>query len=305
MMMTRSFFFLFVAFCVATSAQAMDCSEGKRLIEQAKNATQDIPTRISLAEEAVAVCPSFASNLQLGIALFAKANLERSDSVALNAAQAFQQAFCLACSAKDKATALDGMGQVALAMEQKQKAAYLFRQANNQFEMPNVRERLRAAEEAILNLGSTSKDIGSVLTAEVVCRESPECVSKGAFSAQPIEKPSANVHIHFAYNSYELGGSAVAEAQALARALKEFESSNSAGKRRVHIIGHTDARGGDSYNQELSQRRAEAVKGYIVRTQGVSPSMLLAEGRGKSELLYPGSEENDHSLNRRVEVKVE
>ena len=50
------------------------------------------------------------------------------------------------------------------------------------------------------------------------------------------------------------------------------------------LVGHTDAKGGDAYNQILSERRAAAVKEHLVRTFGIAPDRLVSYGRGKSLL---------------------
>jgi outer membrane protein OmpA-like peptidoglycan-associated protein len=73
--------------------------------------------------------------------------------------------------------------------------------------------------------------------------------------------------------------------------------------RRVEIDGFTDAVGSDSYNEELSQRRANAVKAALV-VRGVDPVRINTEGYGKA---YPVASNNDsggRQLNRRVEVVI-
>ena len=73
--------------------------------------------------------------------------------------------------------------------------------------------------------------------------------------------------------------------------------------RRVQIDGFTDSVGTDSYNEELSQRRADAVKAALV-SRGVDPSRIGTEGYGKA---YPVASNNDsggRQLNRRVEVVI-
>jgi len=73
--------------------------------------------------------------------------------------------------------------------------------------------------------------------------------------------------------------------------------------RRVQIDGFTDSVGTDSYNEELSQRRANAVREALI-ARGVDSSRIGTEGYGKS---YPVANNNDsggRQLNRRVEVVI-
>jgi outer membrane protein OmpA-like peptidoglycan-associated protein len=73
--------------------------------------------------------------------------------------------------------------------------------------------------------------------------------------------------------------------------------------RRVQIDGFTDSVGTDSYNEDLSQRRADSVKTALIN-RGVQPSRIGTEGYGKA---YPVANNNDsggRQLNRRVEVVI-
>jgi outer membrane protein OmpA-like peptidoglycan-associated protein len=73
--------------------------------------------------------------------------------------------------------------------------------------------------------------------------------------------------------------------------------------RRVQIDGFTDSVGTDAYNEELSQRRANAVREALI-SRGVEASRIGTEGYGKS---YPVASNNDsggRQLNRRVEVVI-
>ena len=69
----------------------------------------------------------------------------------------------------------------------------------------------------------------------------------------------------------------------------------------ITISGHTDARGGETYNRELSERRAQAVADYLIGT-GLSPDIFTVQGLGKSQLLDPGNTVEAHAKNRRVEL---
>lgn len=72
---------------------------------------------------------------------------------------------------------------------------------------------------------------------------------------------------------------------------------------RIAIEGHTDLRGGDAYNQALSQRRAESVRTWLV-AHGVAASRISATGAGKSRPVRTGTTEADHQANRRVEIRI-
>ncbi len=69
----------------------------------------------------------------------------------------------------------------------------------------------------------------------------------------------------------------------------------------VHIVGHTDDRGSDSYNQQLSERRALSVKDYLA-AHGVSASRIRTEGRGESEPRATNATPEGRAMNRRVEI---
>ena len=71
----------------------------------------------------------------------------------------------------------------------------------------------------------------------------------------------------------------------------------------ITVSGHTDARGTEEYNQELSERRAQAVADYLIAT-GLSADLFTVQGLGKSQLLDPGNTNEAHSNNRRVELGI-
>lgn len=74
-------------------------------------------------------------------------------------------------------------------------------------------------------------------------------------------------------------------------------------ERLVQIDGFTDGVGTDSYNQDLSQRRADAVR-YQLVSRGISPTRIATQGYGKAYAVASNSESNGRQLNRRVEVVI-
>lgn len=71
----------------------------------------------------------------------------------------------------------------------------------------------------------------------------------------------------------------------------------------IHVVGHTDSVGSESYNQRLSERRAQAVVDYFV-SHGVLSDRLYAIGRGETEPRATNETEAGRQLNRRVEIFV-
>ena len=84
--------------------------------------------------------------------------------------------------------------------------------------------------------------------------------------------------------------------RALARALTNPDLKGST----FIVAGHTDAAGGDAYNQELSERRADSIKRYLVEKPGISATDLVTIGYGKTQLKDPADPLAD--LDRRVQV---
>jgi outer membrane protein OmpA-like peptidoglycan-associated protein len=109
-------------------------------------------------------------------------------------------------------------------------------------------------------------------------------------------KPKIDLEINFDYNSDRISAKSLPSVQALGRALANPELTGST----FILAGHTDAAGGDTYNQELSERRADSIKRYLVEKSGITATDLVTVGYGKTKLKDP-----DHPLseaNRRVQV---
>jgi outer membrane protein OmpA-like peptidoglycan-associated protein len=99
------------------------------------------------------------------------------------------------------------------------------------------------------------------------------------------------------YNSAVVKGEARRNLTNLANSLRNYPETE------LLIVGHTDATGTDSFNQGLSERRAQAAKDYLV-TQNIRSERIRTMGRGESEPV--GSNETDagRAQNRRVEVAI-
>jgi outer membrane protein OmpA-like peptidoglycan-associated protein len=69
----------------------------------------------------------------------------------------------------------------------------------------------------------------------------------------------------------------------------------------ITVSGHTDARGAEEYNQQLSERRAQAVADYLIAA-GLSPELFTVQGLGQTQLIDDGTNPEAHAKNRRVEL---
>lgn len=78
------------------------------------------------------------------------------------------------------------------------------------------------------------------------------------------------------------------------------EISNKNPDVKLEVQGHTDNVGAASYNQELSQRRADAVKMYLV-SHGIEPARLSSRGYGLDRPIVPNDTQANRALNRRVQ----
>lgn len=110
------------------------------------------------------------------------------------------------------------------------------------------------------------------------------------------DKPNIDLTINFDYNSSEISARSLPEVQKLGRALT---SSGLQGSTFL-LAGHTDAAGSDSYNQDLSERRADSIKRYLIDNYHIASADLVTVGYGKTKLKDPSQPYSE--VNRRVQV---
>jgi outer membrane protein OmpA-like peptidoglycan-associated protein len=110
------------------------------------------------------------------------------------------------------------------------------------------------------------------------------------------DKPNIDLEITFDYNSADISPKSLSAVQTLGRALTNPDLKGST----FVVAGHTDAAGGETYNQELSERRAESIKKYLIDNYHISSADLVTVGYGKSKLKDPNQPMAE--ANRRVQV---
>lgn len=101
----------------------------------------------------------------------------------------------------------------------------------------------------------------------------------------------------FGFDSFELTAETKANLRELANTLKEYDETD------LLVEGHTDNKGADDYNKNLSEKRAKSVADYL-KTQGVSSSRLITKGYGESQPLTENDTEMGRQKNRRVELAI-
>lgn len=114
--------------------------------------------------------------------------------------------------------------------------------------------------------------------------------------ARPKVSSGFDLIVNFEYNSDALTPAARANLDQFAKALRDARLSRTS----FVVEGHTDARGGDEFNKELSSRRARSVVQFL-SAQGVMPDRLEARGLGK---LQPRAADPRDPANRRVETRL-
>ena len=123
------------------------------------------------------------------------------------------------------------------------------------------------------------------------------CPKKYALVVVSREKIEIKQQVHFATAKYRVLPDSFPLLNQVAQVLQDFP------KMRVSVEGHTDNVGGEASNMKLSQRRAEAVRDYLV-SKGISPSRLEAVGYGPTKPIASNKTAKGKGLNRRTEFRI-
>jgi len=108
--------------------------------------------------------------------------------------------------------------------------------------------------------------------------------------------PEIDIEIFFEYDSADISSQSRPDMGVLGRALSSAKLTSA----NFMIIGHTDARGSDGYNLRLSEKRAQAVRNFLVEVFGLNGQRFVAIGYGEEQLKTPG--QPNAAVNRRVQI---
>jgi len=125
----------------------------------------------------------------------------------------------------------------------------------------------------------------------------PRCVEQVATAAPVSDKVVFNADTFFDFDRFNLKPEG---RQLLDQVAQQTQTIN---LETVIAVGYTDSIGSDAYNLGLSERRANAVKTYLV-SKGVPADRIYTEGKGKADPIASNATAEGRAKNRRVEIEI-
>lgn len=167
---------------------------------------------------------------------------------------------------------------------------------NNPTETEQTRALRPGAASMATTAPSAAPDAAPAPAATAAAAPKPKVTRpRRAHASSTADQGSVTMRINFEFNSDQISGDSQGSMATLAEALASPQLED----RRFTVVGHTDAKGSAVYNRALSERRAAAVRTYLI-AHGIAADRLTAVGKGKSQLL--NARDPYAAENRRVEI---
>ena len=156
-------------------------------------------------------------------------------------------------------------------------------------EQPSAQDIIDALKPARITRGLTTSPAGAARAAEDArfmdtLRNRPTrsltTDEREKIASIASAKPKIDLEINFEFNSATIAAKALPQVTALGEALTSPDLEG----RTFIVAGHTDAKGSDTYNQGLSERRADAVKRFLSEKYGIETNRLVTVGYGATHL---------------------
>ncbi len=264
---------------------AMDCRRGADYYQRAKSVGDPLQS-IEWLQRSTLACPNFNAWYMLGRLYHKQDQLDQ-------AVYAFSQARSVAGSIQFEALALGRQGEILLETGQLPQALRVLELACQFHPVPPpdwLEAALKNARTKSFRTVMAAADIAAFLDAGLSTSKD------GRFTV----RPTVNLPVHFDFNQSILNATGSRQVNELGRALSRTKLQQAS----FMLVGHTDKRGSRTYNQILSEERANTVKTELERRFPALIGKLTATGRGETQLLYDGDDETDHMLNRRVKITL-
>jgi outer membrane protein OmpA-like peptidoglycan-associated protein len=154
---------------------------------------------------------------------------------------------------------------------------------------------------------------GALGEIEALCPAKPVAEMKPEPKPKPVPPPPPpakgvidrlTVHVNFDFNESTIKKADEAELKKAIDFVRKYPDA------KIELDGYTDSKGTEQYNQELSEKRAEAVKQYLIREGGVDEARISVRGYGESNPRAPNRTEDGkdnpegRAQNRRVEILI-
>jgi len=234
--------------------------------------------------------------LSVGLAACAtppNANLEQARTN-FSGLQANPQASKVAAlETKDASDWLDKTDKAYQNKENQQTVDQLAYLTNQRIEVAKQTINLRTAEEGLKNAAAQRAQ------ARLAARDAQIKQLQESLNAKQTDRGTLVTFgdVLFDVNKAELRSSGMMNVNKLAQFLQDNPD------RKVIIEGYTDSSGSASYNQSLSERRANSVRMALVK-MGVDPARIVAQGYGKEYPVADNTSTSGRAMNRRVEVTI-
>lgn len=273
-----------LVFSLPSLASAKDCSESQKLFEQGLEAGKlGLWTKATnTIKQSIDICQKFDNWYLLGQAQYFSQEYPAAES-------AYIEARKFAKSEDQIALAIARYSEVRNKQGLHSEASNLIHDARGLHSNP-------PKWMTALALTIDEKLNGQKVSSANLTRALTELPPKSFHKYQP----KYSLRLNFKFNSDELVHPEAFDPNVVVQALSSPELEG----KTFSLIGHSDVRGGEGYNESLSVKRATAIRTAVSQISPELATRINVEGKGEASPLYKGDSEQEHMLNRRVEIAV-
>ena len=266
-----------------------DCGQAKQLAAQAKQ-TGTAEEKEQLLARALKLCPDPIIGYRLGLQ-----RLQMAQPKPKKALDAFEVAL-----SKMKPGSSDKMDRLYTTILARQAEAYLL-----DGDLPNANTKIGMA----LDMPQAKQGMGWLWQIRAAVDDHPDFKFKTADTIARVVNgqravgisPKVDLYILFDTNKSQPNADGLKQTVELAKFLTNMKDNF----KKALIIGHTDIRGDEKHNKELSDKRAAAVVALLEKQNSALKGKLKPKGKGERNPKYKGETAEDHRRNRRVEVRLQ